>query len=136
MFWSRLFLVIFFLGSAVNAHAGIFGGSYDGSYDPYAPPAGQSTWVHGSATILPVPNNPSPGLANFTDDETTGRITMSRDFGAGTFSETQWDDELYITARLKLGSTGVDNSWGDATSICNLGFYDEFNGTTKGNAFR
>ena len=134
MFWPRLFLIILFLGSAVSAHAGIFGARYDGSYDPYSgsPPAGMSTWVYGSATILPTANSPSPGLADFTDDETTGRITVSRDNGAGTFSDTQWDDELMITARLKLGSTGVNNSWGDSTSIFNLGFYDEFNGTTRG----
>ena len=135
MFWTRLFLVILFLGSAVNASAEVrvFSGSYDGTYDPYTstPPTGQSTWSHGTATLSPIPNS-STGEANFTDSSTGARIQMSHSLGPDTFSTDQWDDEFTITSRLKLGSTGVGNSWNDATSIFNIGLYSEYNGTSGG----
>lgn len=135
MFFTRLFATLVVLSIAVGAtaEATTFSGSYDGTYDPYSatPPTGQDTWIRGTATVLPVPNSPTAGLADFSDVN-PGRLQMSRVFGAGTFSADQSDDIYTLTARIKLGSTGVENTWGDASSIFNLGFYNESNGSSYG----
>ena len=135
MFFTRLFatLAVLSVAAIATAESVTFSGSYDGSYDPYSatPPTGQDTWIHGTATITPTPNSPSAGLADFSDP-IYGRLQMSRVFGAGTFSADQSDDIYTLTARIKLGSTGIANPWEDASSQFNLGFYNESNGTSYG----
>lgn len=112
-----------------------FGGSYDGSYDPYSmtPPSGQSTWSHGTATILPACNNDNgtttAGVANFNDTSTSARVSVYRAFGSGTFSASQANDEYVYMTRIKLYSTGMSAG---ASPIFSLGMRDEYNGTTYG----
>jgi hypothetical protein len=55
--------------------------SYDGSYNPYtsSPPAGQSTWFRGTATINPTVNTQT-GVAHCLDASSSARVMIARPF--------------------------------------------------------
>lgn len=112
-----------------------FSGSYDGSYYPYSatPPTGQSTWLQGSATLAPIPNNDngtaSAGVANFNDLATDDRMCAYRLMGSGTFSSDQANDEYVYSARLKLYSDGLV-AGATTLPVVAFGFRDEWSGGT------
>ena len=103
--------------------------SYDGSYDPASgtPPAGQDTWTVVTTGGLSIsPNTPSPGLAEFTDNSTTGRIGVNKTYSDASFladpSETTWS---YLT-RMQ-----IDSMSGTASQLLLFGVRSEGNNNGK-----
>ena len=116
-----------------------FGGSYDGSYDPYSasPPAGQSTWRQRGGTLTLTPNDDNgtyiAGVASFTD-ASTAYVGMYRAYVDGNvFSGTQANDEYVYEARVKFYAAGASAGSIFTTSpVVTTGFCNEYNGSTSG----
>lgn len=122
--------------AAFNAGATVGGNvvvaSYDGSYAPNSPtpPPGQTTWSVfdniGGADILP--NSPAPGLANFNDNSTGGRLSIFDTLTDSMLVDQSWTMET----RMRINSlnmnpgvfiaTGVRDEGGSGGKNAMLGF--------------
>jgi hypothetical protein len=125
--------------STLSAAPIAFYQSYNGSYDPASttPPSGQSTWnvvTTGGLTIIPNNENgvSHPGVANFNDTSTSGRIQMNYAFTSinTPFTAQQAQDLWSYEVRLKLSPTGATGVLNSAPLL--IGFRDEYNGSSNG----